>query len=102
MVQCFITVSLSADTCQFTDADPADSPWGRAYQRKKSQGHSVYGYADFMTIESTIAQQFDFKIKNSAGTLFWNPDELPPTSPAVEQGISELAGFAALLFYKVS
>ena len=83
---------------------PSDSSWGKSYQQKKSQGHPIYSNARFLTIESTIAisEKSGFRLKESVCTLFCKPDELSRANLNVEAGISEQAGFAALLFSKVT
>ncbi|MBN1804978.1 MAG: class I SAM-dependent methyltransferase [Sedimentisphaerales bacterium] len=82
----------------------ADGPWGKAYQEKKNHGHPIYSHARFLTIENTIAiaKKSGFGLQRSACTLFFEPDELPSIPADIEQGISEQAGFAALLFSKVN
>ena len=81
---------------------PADSPWGRAYERKKAEGHPVYSLARFPDVPEILAliENTGFTSTGAASTLFWNPDGLPEIEPRVEAGISPDAGFLGLLFAK--
>ncbi len=81
---------------------PADSPWGRAYERKKEQGHPIYRSAVFYCLPEIYAwaQDIGFYLESTAGTLCWDPEEPPEIEPRVEAGIHPHAGFAALLFGK--
>ena len=82
---------------------PADSPWGRAYERKKAEGHPVYALARFPNVPEIVAliQNTGFTFRGAASTLFWNPDEQPENEPHVATGISPDAGFVGLLFAKI-
>lgn len=79
---------------------PADSPWGKLYKRKRSEGHPVYAAARFFDpgdIAETI-HRAGFKSVNAASTLFWGPESPPDRMPRVEFGIRPDAGFVALHF----
>jgi ubiquinone/menaquinone biosynthesis C-methylase UbiE len=80
----------------------ADSPWGRAYERKKARGHPIYGSAIFrgMAEISTSVKNIGFSMERTASTLFWNPDEPPEIEPRVEIGTYLQAGFVSLLCVK--
>lgn len=81
---------------------PADGPWGRAYERKKAEGHPVYSLARFFDVSEILAliENTGFTIKAAASTLLWPPDELAEIDPRIEAGISSGAGFLGLLFAK--
>jgi len=83
---------------------PAYSSWGKSYQEKKKQGHPIYSHAHFLTIEDTIAiaEKSGFKLEKSASALFCKPDELPQKHLNIELGAFEQAGFAAILFSKLT
>ncbi len=80
----------------------ADSPWGRAGQRKAAEGHPIYAYASFHTASETtaLAESAGFEFRDSASTLFWKPTEPAETEPRIELGIVAEAGFIGLLFTK--
>ncbi len=81
---------------------PADSPWGRAYEKKKKQGRSVYAYATFYRTPDIVAwmKTAGLELKRAASTLFWSPEERPETNPRSECGMHPEAGFLGLLFEK--
>jgi ubiquinone/menaquinone biosynthesis C-methylase UbiE len=80
---------------------PADSPWGRLYERKAAEGHPVYSAATFYTSDDVIrlATSVGFEFAAGFSCLL-----APPGSPAVEgsprEGVIEGAGFTALAFMK--
>ena len=80
----------------------ADSSWGRAYNKKKDEGHPIYRSADFFQIPE-ILSWFDrtgFILNKAASTLFWNPEKLPEINPRIDEGIYPDAGFLAMLYTK--
>jgi len=81
---------------------PADGPWGRAYERKKEQGHPIYRSAVFPRIAeiSASVRNTGFHLERAASTLFWDPDQQPEAIPRVEIGIHPQAGFLGLLCAK--
>jgi len=81
---------------------PADSPWGRAYERKKAEGHPVYSRARFLVSSDIVAliESTGFSLQTAASTLFWEPDNPADIEPRVEAGIIPEAGFLGLLFEK--
>jgi SAM-dependent methyltransferase len=81
---------------------PADSPWGRAYERKKAEGHAVYTRARFMLSSriTALIENAGFTFKMASSTLFWEPEGVPETEPRIETGIAPGAGFLGLLFKK--
>jgi ubiquinone/menaquinone biosynthesis C-methylase UbiE len=78
----------------------AHSPWGRAYERKKAEGHPVYASAKFFHVPEAVSlvENAGFTFKEAASTLFWNPDEAAETKPRVEAGYFPQAGFVGLSF----
>ncbi len=85
-------------------AIPADSPWGRKYERKKAAGHPVYAQARFLTASEIVSliESAGFDLQDAASTLFWEPDGSPEIEPRVEAGIVPEAGFVGLLFTKTA
>jgi ubiquinone/menaquinone biosynthesis C-methylase UbiE len=83
-------------------AIPADSPWGRQYERKKAAGHPVYTHARFFTTSEIVAliESAGFDLQNAASTLLWGPGAAPEIEPRVEPGIVPEAGSLGLLFTK--
>jgi len=81
---------------------PADSPWGRAYEREKAEGHPVYSLAAFQSSSRIIslAESAGFSLLTAASTLFREPDGPADIEPRVEAGIIPEAGFLGLLFEK--
>ena len=81
---------------------PADSPWGRAYERKKTEGHPVYSHAHFLASSDVVAliESTGFSLLTAASTLFWEPDGPADIESRVEAGIIPEAGFLGLLFEK--
>ena len=81
---------------------PAESPWGRAYERKKAEGHPVYSLARFLASSEVMAliESTGFSFLTAASTLLWKPDGPADIEPRVETGISPEAGFLGLLFEK--
>jgi ubiquinone/menaquinone biosynthesis C-methylase UbiE len=79
---------------------PADSPWGRAYIRKRDEGHPVYAHARFHTINETVLlfEKMGFEVRRGCSALFWGPDTPSNGCPRVEPGIVSEAGFVGLLF----
>lgn len=79
---------------------PANSPWGSEYIKKASNGHPVYRLAHFRTTIEIIelTRNAGFSFIDAASTLFWKPGETPQTKPQIATGISNEAGFLALLF----
>jgi ubiquinone/menaquinone biosynthesis C-methylase UbiE len=79
---------------------PADSPWGRAYVNKGAQGHPVYSHARFHTIREVIhlAENADFRLRQSRSALFWEPDSRPVVSSKITLTVAAEAGFVGLLF----
>jgi len=82
---------------------PADSPWGRTYQKKGSKGHRIYGQAQFRRASEIVGlvERAGFGLRDAASTLFWEPGASPETEPRVETGIVPEAGFLGLVFTKV-
>jgi ubiquinone/menaquinone biosynthesis C-methylase UbiE len=83
---------------------PVDSPWGRAYRKKASEGHPVYALVRFHTATEIVglAENAGFELLEAASTLFWEPGATPQTEPRVETGTVSGAGFLGLLFEKTA
>ena len=79
---------------------PAESPWGKDYARKASEGHRVYSHARFLSIQQLkeFATDAALCFQKSASTLFWCPGSPPSETPDVELGEVDGAGFVALRF----
>ncbi len=87
---------------------PADSPWGRAYERKRAEGHPVYSLATFLSSSGMVAltEGTGFSLMAAASTLLWEPGGPADIESRVEAGIIPEAGFIGFLFekreYKIS
>ena len=79
---------------------PADSPWGRFYIKKKTEGHPIYSHARFRPVAETIqfAEKADFKLRSSCSALFGEECRSPSEPSRIESGIIAEAGFVGLLF----
>ncbi len=79
---------------------PADSPWGRAYIRKGTEGHPLYADARFYTVAETVrfTERTGFELRRACSALFWGPDNPSPEYPRIETGIIAETGFVGLLF----
>jgi len=74
-----------------------NSPWGRLYKEKKSEGHRFYKYARFYTFEQVkdMLGSAGFKIGNVVSTLFSSPSgEIKKEIP--QFGYSKDAGFTII------
>lgn len=81
---------------------PADSPWGKAYERKKAERHPIYASARFPIVPRVVEfiKSAGFVYKRAASSLFWDPDGPPDAEPLVTPGFFHDAGFLGLLFEK--
>jgi len=81
---------------------PANSPWGKAYERKKAEGHPVYALAHFFEASEMVAlvELAGLAYQAATSTLFWAPNESSEIVPRVEPGTVPGAGFLGLLFIK--
>jgi ubiquinone/menaquinone biosynthesis C-methylase UbiE len=77
---------------------PADSPWGKGYQRKKEAGHPFYRSARFYTVEQVVAMMAEarFHVTGFASTLTQSP-LTPPTPEIPRMGVADAAGFVVIL-----
>lgn len=94
---------LRADGRLLVGDIPADSPWGKEYQRKKEAGHPFYRSARFYTVEQivTMLTEAGFMGAGFASTLTHSP-LAPPTPEIPQTGLAGDAGFVAILAGKVS
>ncbi|MCE7870958.1 SAM-dependent methyltransferase [bacterium CPR1] len=82
---------------------PADSSWGRHYQRKKKEGHPIYSLANLATVEEHVEmiRAAGLTVVGFSSTLL----ESQPGSPRAEpprMGRLEGAGFVCILAEKSS
>jgi ubiquinone/menaquinone biosynthesis C-methylase UbiE len=79
---------------------PADSPWGRLYTKKGSDGRSIYSHARFLSSSemAALAERAGFVLRQAASTLLWEPGTMPGAGPLVRDGIVPEAGFLCLAF----
>ena len=79
---------------------PADSPWGRQYQRQAAEGHPFYSAARFYRIVELTALATDagFRLECAASTLLVPPTDRPPEAERPRSGLSPEAGFVALRY----
>ncbi len=107
---CFLTDPLKAlqecarvlkrHGCVIIGLVPADSPWGKLYARKGTEGHPFYTPAKFYTCDQVIqmARKAGFMLKEAASCLLAPPDMPLGEAAASQQGIIKGAGFAAMRF----
>lgn len=83
---------------------PADSQWGKAYEKEKAEGHPVWEQANFLPVSelAALVDKAGFQLRQAASTLFWEPGGSPEIEPRLETGIIPGAGFLGLLFKKTS
>jgi len=91
---------LAKDGSLIVGLVPADSPWGKLYAHKASEGHPFYKVAKFYTCDEAIqlAQQAGLGLDEAASCLLTPPDIFVPGSEAPKQGIVKDAGFVAIRF----
>lgn len=71
---------------------PRDSEWGKLYLKRKAEGHRLYKYANFYTIEEVeeMLEKDGFKILKYSATLSQDPSTLrkfeEPSSDTDERG----------------
>lgn len=75
-----------------------ESPWGRLYQQKKTQGHRFYKYANFYTYEETVGliTQAGFMANQIISTLFQKPGKVKGIEDP-QEGYSPQAGFTIMV-----
>lgn len=73
---------------------PADSAWGRLYQREGAAGHPFYSAARFLTREQTLAlvKAAGLRVRAARSTLCQPPSDSPRPEPA-RDGEAAAAGF---------
>lgn len=80
---------------------PADSPWGRLYARKATEGHPIYSAATFHTSDELIdlaaGAGFDFQ---EAWSCLLAPPESLGDAEQPHKGIVPGAGFVAMALTK--
>lgn len=77
---------------------PADSPWGKVYQRKKEAGHPFYRSARFYTVDQLVSMMMGagFRVTGMASTLTQSPLAMPHVE-APRMGLAPEAGFVVIL-----
>lgn len=82
---------------------PADSPWGRLYQRKAAEGHPLYSAATFHAPDEVIrlAAVAGFQLQQASSCLL-SPPESVASEGKPHEGIVPDAGFVAMAFVKTS
>jgi len=80
----------------------SDNPWGRLYQRKKSEGHPFYKFANFYSYQDVVEMlaQTGFLIEQVISTLFQTPEQVCHIEEPREGYHSE-AGFTVIVAKKV-
>ncbi len=80
---------------------PRESPWGQFYTQKGQEGHPLYRFARFLTIEESLAlaKEVGFSLGKSSSILFFGPKE-PPRPENPRSGLASEAGFVALELVK--
>ncbi len=72
---------------------PAESPWGKSYREKKTNGHDFYRHARFHSPERVekFLDETGLKKMRSVSTLFQKPDSVEEVEDPIE-GTYESAG----------
>ncbi len=80
---------------------PYESSWGQFYTQKAQEGHPLYRFARFLTIDEalTLAHEVGFSLGKSFSILFFRPKE-PPRPENPQSGLASEAGFVALELIK--
>lgn len=80
-----------------------ESLWGQFYIKKKAEGHPIYKYARFNSINEVVemAEKAGMTVEAYSSTLCQPPSETPHKE-AVYKGLVEGAGFVCILFRKLS
>jgi SAM-dependent methyltransferase len=75
-----------------------ESPWGQFYQKKKSEGHRFYRYANFYNCNEVVKllAQAGFITEKIVSTLFQQPENLQHVEE-VKEGYSPDAGFTIIV-----
>ncbi|MCL4475846.1 MAG: class I SAM-dependent methyltransferase [Nitrospirae bacterium] len=78
-----------------------DSLWGQLYMKKKAEGHLIYRYARFYSVDgvSTMLEKAAMKVEAYSSTLCQPPSE-NPYKEAVHHELVEGAGFVCILARK--
>ena len=78
---------------------PKDSNWGSLYEQKKQEGHPLYKYASFFSLEDLLSniEKAHFRIVGGVSTLFQFPKlkKYHPEKPI--KGLLSKAGFIVLV-----
>lgn len=78
-----------------------DSLWGQLYMKKKAEGHPIYRYARFCSVDgvSTMLEKAAMKVEAYSSTLCQPPSE-NPYKEAVHHELVEGAGFVCIVARK--
>jgi len=89
--------------CLIVGLVPADSPWGRLYQRKAAEGHPLYSAATFYSSDEAVrlAAVAGFRLQQAFSCLL-SPPESVARDEEPHEGIVPDAGFVAMAFAKTS
>jgi SAM-dependent methyltransferase len=79
-----------------------ESPWGKFYQSKKTEGHRFYKYATFYSYQEVegLLTASGFTIEKVSSTLFQKPGEVKEAE-VLKDGFSVEAGFTVIVAGKV-
>lgn len=92
---------LRADGRLLVGDIPADSTWGKEYQRKKETGHPVYRNAHFFAVDEVEKMLLEAKLSRVgfSSTLIESQPETPRPEPPRLGQVAD-AGFVCLLAQK--
>ena len=78
---------------------PKDSNWGSLYEQKKQEGHPLYKYASFFSLEDLLSniEKAHFRIVGGASTLFQSPKLKKNHTEKPIRGLHSKAGFIVLV-----
>lgn len=77
------------------------SPWGKLYVKKKAEGHPIYKYAKFYSVNEVVKmlKMADMSVEAYSSTL-WQPPSDEPNKEDAHNKLIEEAGFICILAKK--
>ncbi len=79
-----------------------ETPWGQLYMKKKAEGHRIYKYASFYSIDEVagLIENAGMTVQAYSSALCRAPSEMP-RKEVVHIGLAEGAGFVCILARRV-
>lgn len=81
---------------------PKNSPWGKHYRKKKSEGHDFYKYTNFYEIlqVKNLLKNLKFELKETTSTLYQKPDSIKRIEDPKPE-LSKSGGFCCIKAEKI-